>query len=81
MTSLYTVLFIIFGSIYGVTAIYTKILLKKNGYNITYFYTEFSDFKNLWILSKEQKKYMPLLILFILSIILLLVAFFLIVIS
>jgi hypothetical protein len=81
MISLYTVLFVIFGSIYGITAIYTKIVLKKNGYDIIYFYTEPSDYKNLWVLTKEQKKYIPLLILFISAPILLLLVFFLIILN
>lgn len=81
MKSLYTILFIILGSVYGITAIYTKILLKKNNKNITFFYTEFSDYKNLWNLAKEQKKLKPLLVLFISSTILSLLMFFLIVIN
>ena len=81
MITLYTVLFIIFSSIYGITAIYTKILLEKNGFNITYFYTEISDYKNLWILGKKQTKYKLLFIIYISSTILLFTTFFLIAIS
>ena len=81
MTTLFIVLFVVFVSIYGITAIYTKILLKKNGYNITVFYTEFSDYKNLWTLVKEQQKFKSLLILFISSTILSILAFLAIVIS
>jgi hypothetical protein len=77
MTYLYIILFVIFASVYGITAIYTKILLKKNGYDITFFYTEFSDYKNLWLLSKEQPVYRKLLILFISSTVLLIFTFLL----
>jgi len=80
MTYLYIVLFVIFASVYGITAIYTKILLKKNGYDITFFYTEFSDYKNLWFLVKEQQKFKPLLLLFISSTILSILTFLVIVI-
>jgi hypothetical protein len=80
MKSLFIILFVIFASIYGITAIYTKMLLKKNNTSVTFFYTEFSDYKNLWILAKKQKKVKPLLFLFISSTILSLLMFFLIII-
>ena len=81
MISLYTILFVTFGSIYGLTAIYTKIVLKKNNKNIIPFFTSFSDYKYLWTLAKEQKRYKLLFILFVSSTILSFVMFFLIMLS
>jgi len=81
MKSLYTVLFVIFGSIYGITAIYSKIVLKKYHKNIILYYTSLSDYKYLWDLAKKQKKYIPLFFIFISSTIFSLIMLILIVIS
>jgi len=81
MISLYTILFVIIGSIYGLTAIYTKIILKNNNKKVVFFFTSFSDYKYLWSLAKKQKKYKLLFILFVSSTILSFVLFLLIVFS
>lgn len=70
-----------FSVIYCMIAVYAKIILKRNGFNITYFYNEISDYKNLWLLGKKQNKYKLICGLYVLSTILLFVTFFLIAIS
>ena len=81
MSSLFTTLFIVFASVYGITAVYTKIVLKRYNKNVTFLYTEFSDYKNLWILGKEHKKFKLLFILNISSLLLIMLLFILDVIS
>ena len=81
MLSVLTILFVFFASVYGITSIYTKILLKKEGYNITYFYVELSDYRNLWKLMKEKNKHKLLFISFVSSTFFLIIIFSLIILS
>jgi len=81
MSSLFTTLFIISAGVYGITAIYAKILLKEHNKKVTFLYTEFSDYKNLWLLGKENRKFKLLFVLNISSLLLIILLFILDVIS
>lgn len=61
------IFFSIFGIIYILISIYVKIVLKKNGYHVVIINSDFSDFKNMYLLSKKNKKFSKLFICFILS--------------
>ncbi len=76
MISLFFILFGLLGCVYSLSAIYTKILLKRNGYRITWLITEPVDYMNLWRLAGKEKKHMPLFIIYISSTILMFLTLF-----
>ena len=67
MLNIAIILFSVFGIIYILILFYVKIVLKKNGYHVVIINTDFSDFKNMYLLSKKNKKFSKLFICFILS--------------
>ena len=61
------IFFSVFGIIYILILFYVKIVLKKNGYHVVIIDSDFSDFKNMYLLSKRNKKFSKLFICFIIS--------------
>jgi hypothetical protein len=51
--------------IYGISTLLIKYILKQNGYFVPWLNTDLSDFKNLRLLAKQEKKYRPLYFLYI----------------
>lgn len=49
--------FVSSGLIYGILTFLTKYILKINGYQVTLINIDLSDFKNLRLLTRKEKKY------------------------